>query len=178
MRDALWVLLLLGGVVLTLYLVQLDGEQSVHAADVAKSVALFENSGVELSALEINVQDTTVRVERGESGWFYALRPPTKAVLTAVEANFIAERLRMFGATRLERSFPLAEHAPASYGFETPAMQVKLFLNGAAEATQHFTAGKRTPDGFGQYLLLEPRVRVVVVAAYQIENLARLTHGP
>lgn len=145
-----------------------SGESEVSAPDRLLAWPLER-----LSALEFGQPIDRERIVRGpDAGWRYRNRESNQETM-----DFIAPRLRMFAAARIERSFTAPPSAFAEYGINEQSAEFQIYIDDASAPARSLRIGKRTPDGFGQYVLLEEEQRIVTVPAYHIENLAALTAG-
>ena len=79
-------------------------------------------------------------------------------------------RLGMLAAARIERRLAAPADARERFGLTTR----RLVLHANDGAVRAFRIGARTPDGFGTYLLDETRAEVVILPAYQVDNLDAL----
>jgi hypothetical protein len=177
MRDAFWVVVLISGLSLGGYLLWFDepGEPSRHKHDLIP--ALFEGGSARLSAIELQLSHGKVRVERGADGWAYVEGCDGFDLVGSTAARFIAARVQILAAARVERSFAADNLDLESFGLAPSAMQVTLYFSADETPALTLSVGARTADGFGQYLLSHPGERIITLPAYQIDNLVRLAQG-
>lgn len=177
MRDAFWVVVLISGLSLGGYLLWFDepGDARRHERDL--NPALIEGGVARLSAIELKLTGANVRIEPRANGWAYVEGGDGFDLAGSAAAAFIAARVQMLAAARVERSFAADNLELASFGMTPSAMQVALYFTNNAAPALTLIVGARTADGFGQYLLTRPGGRIITLPAYQIDNLARLLQG-
>lgn len=176
-RTVFWLLVLAAGV--ALWAEVLDESASPAApttppVDAARADRLLAWPLARVRALTLISAGQEHRIERSAAGWQYA----GDATGDAVAARFIAGHLEMFAAARIERRLTAAPAALEQYGIGDASARVLLFLDQHAEADASLRIGMRTPDGFGQYVLNEASGAVLIVPAYQVDNLLALAQGP
>lgn len=136
-----------------------------------------------VAAIELARDGRRVRIEQagpaGTQVWHYANDlPSAEPGADTGPARFLDTHLAMFAAARIERSFALVPDALADYGLAEPAFTVRIQLDGRAAPARELAIGARTPDGFGQYVRIEPDSRIVSVPAYHVSNLGELLDVP
>ncbi len=175
----LWTVILLAGLAL--------GIEEWWAARAptmpAQSDAMAREDLLLGSGLEPVVKITLARaassreVVRGRAGWRYgdSADPSGGNALAESDSAFISERLAMFAVARIDRFLEIDDRQLSLYGLEEAPDQITI--ENADGSVLHLVLGTRTPDGFGQYVLIETGRRVVVIPAYHVDNLMRLHSG-
>ncbi len=185
-RTAFWSIVLACGLALWGYLftgaapdVDLS-TMEIESRDSTRADRLLRWPLARLTAIEFGSPASMPRVERDGTAWRYAdvVATGVAAAAPADVSAFIDQHLNMFGAARIERSFTAAPAAFADYGISSSGQGIQLYVDRQARPACTLRIGKRTPDSFGQYVLIEPEQRVVIVPAYHIDNLAALAAGP
>lgn len=182
-RTSFWLAVFIGGLALWVYLLADGGEERISPASAGEAALddrLLAWPLARLTSLEFIGARGSRRIERAGGTWQYARATDAPEALPAAGAAtaFIVEHLTMLSAARIERTFPVAPAALQEYGIASAGERVLLYVDGQAAPVRTLHIGKRTPDGFGQYVLLDPLGHIVIVPAYHIDNLAALADGP
>jgi len=184
--TAAWLAVLAAGVALWVWLLNAPeqtpamthGEPTLEHSDRLLAWPLAR-----IAVIDFAQDGRTVHIEQagpvGTQAWHYGHDAPAgDDSERAPTARFLDAHLAMFAAARIERSFALDPDTLADYGLAAPAFTVRIQLDARAPPARELAVGARTPDGFGQYVHIEPDSRIVTVPAYHVTNLTELLAGP
>jgi Domain of unknown function (DUF4340) len=172
-RTVFWLGVCACGLALWWLMARNAGPISPHEIEISAADRLLAWPLERLSTLEFGQPLNRQRIVRlPPKEWRYQHKASNQETM-----DFIAPRLRMFSAARIERSFTAPPSAFTEYGITGQSAEFNIYIDDASVPVRSLRVGNRTPDGFGQYVLLEEEQRIVTVPAYHIENLAALAAG-
>ena len=76
----------------------------------------------------------------------------------------------MLRIAKIEREFLVANETLSDYGLSSDSRKILLTFQDGDEKLE-FLIGAIAPDSFGQYLYQEKRKRIIIIPAFQAENI-------
>ncbi len=149
-----------------------DSEQGEHGAAGSERLFRVGSAGADYVRLQAGEDVLSLRLvgNRWESEQVAQSRP-----IPSDKRAFVHDRMSVLIAARIDRVIADATNLTPFRQVDAPEIQLQAYAGKTLQFS--LVAGRATPDGFGRYFERQPQGDVVILPAYQYDNMVRLVRG-
>ena len=149
-----------------------DSEQGEHGAAGSERLFRVGSAGVDYVRLQAGEDVLSLRLvgNRWESEQVAQSRP-----IPSDKRAFVHDRMSVLIAARIDRVIAGVTNPAPFRRVDPPDIQMHAYVGKTLQFS--LVAGRATPDEFGRYFERQPQGDVVILPAYQYDNMVRLVRG-